>query len=69
MKAAEQLTTKNVIAISTKEDKQEVRAITAEEKEFSAYAKLRIERANKRQVGNRFKAAQAAEEEAAKKKK
>ena len=69
MKAAEQLTTKNVIAIATKEDKQEVRAITAEEKEFSAYAKLRIERANKRQVGNRFKAARAAEEEAEKKKK
>ena len=69
MKSAEQLTTPNVLPIKQKQDKLEVRAITDDEKEFRAYAKIRIERANKRQVGPRFVAARKAAEEAAKKKK
>lgn len=45
------------------------RAITTEEKAFSAYTKVRVEYMNKRQVGPRFVAVRAEAEKAAAKKK
>jgi large subunit ribosomal protein L13e len=69
MKSAVQLETPNVLKITQKKDKLEVRAITEEEKEFRPSAKVRAVRMNKRQVGPRFVKERAAAEEAAKKKK
>jgi large subunit ribosomal protein L13e len=69
MKSATQLETRDVLPIGIKETALEIRKITADEKAFSPYDKMRIERANKRQVGNRFKAARQAELDAAKEKK
>ena len=59
----------NVLDISNVVKDEKPRAIDAEEKEFSAYAKIRVERMNLRQVGPRFVAArEAKEKEEAKKK-
>ena len=62
-------TNPNVLDITnvTKEDKP--RAIASDEKEFSAYSKIRVERMNRRQVGPRFTAERVAAEKAAAKKK
>ena len=59
----------NVLDISNVVKDEKPRAIDAEEKEFSAYAKIRVERMNLRQVGPRFVAAREAEEKEAAKKK
>jgi len=46
--------TPNVLEISTTVKDDKPRAVTSEEKEFSAYGKIRVERMNLRQVGPRF---------------
>jgi len=46
------------------EKEVEMVAVTDEMKNFGAYAKLRVERMNERQVGNRIKAAIQAEKDA-----
>jgi large subunit ribosomal protein L13e len=46
--------TPNVLEISTNVKDEKPRAVTSEEKEFSAYGKIRVERMNLRQVGPRF---------------
>ena len=59
----------NVLDISTSVKEEKPRAIDADEKVFSAYGKIRVERMNLLQVGPRFVAVrEAAEKEAAKKK-
>ena len=59
--------TPNVLEISANVKEDKPRAVTSEEKEFSAYGKIRVERMNLRQVGPRFVAArEEAEKEAAK---
>ncbi len=59
----------NVLDISAAVKEEKPRAITSDEKEFSAYAKLRTERMNLRQVGPRFVAQREEEEKEAAKKK
>ena len=62
-------TNANVLDIVTSVKEEKPRAITTEEKAFSAYTKVRVEYMNKRQVGPRFVAERAkAEKDAAKKK-
>jgi large subunit ribosomal protein L13e len=53
-----------IMPIEKVEKEVEMVAVTDEMKNFGAYAKLRVERMNERQVGNRIKAAIQAEKDA-----